>query len=216
MPQHVCVCKRTRTPVSLCVCFHASLGVSQLKPAVYHSSLPCVTSKLHHAWLGLFMTQSQEGHMCLCWGLCYKIWTRIKNDHSPHHHYVLFSKDIMSESFSVGVLGPKGQWEYLSGYQRQMSVQACVLHASKLGKLLWKLSGHREFFVFTLGSILFAVPLGNVRTVMTWERMTWTKGGIKKTGCTTYGGQRAGAGGGCISTKSHLYHCTSLKILHLK
>lgn len=62
----------------VCVSFHASLGVPQLKPAVYHSSLPCVTSKSQLAQFRLFMTQSQEGHTCLCWPLWNKTWTYIK------------------------------------------------------------------------------------------------------------------------------------------
>lgn len=197
----VCVCMLAHTCVCVCVFMHLQ-RVSQVKPAVYHSSLPCVASKLHHAWLWLFMTQSQEGHMCLCWGSCYKIWTHIKNDHSPPYtNTFFFSKGYHVRKFLSGGLGSKKDSVEISVDSRwQMSVQASVLKASKQGKLLWKLSGRREFYVFALGLSFSLFHLGKFRTVMTWERLAQTKERIKETGCIKYGGQRAGVGGGCIST----------------
>lgn len=119
------------------MCFHASLGVAQLKPAVYHSSLPCVTSKLHHAWFGLFMTQSQEGHVCLRWALCNRTWTRIKKIYcSPSHTIAVLLSRISCQKVSQQVLGPTGLWGNLSGpgKQRYSLSVPCVLHSTTTEK----------------------------------------------------------------------------------
>lgn len=150
-----------------------------------------------------YLWQSQEGHMCLCWGLCNKIWTHIKNYYSPPHTttmFFFFQGHHVRKFLSRGV-GSKRTVGEISQDSRGICLpMPSVLHATKLRKLLWKLSGHRELNVFTLCSVLFAILLGNFRTVKTWERMTPTKERIKETGCIKYGGQRDGAGGGCISS----------------
>lgn len=119
-----CVCARPR--VCVCVFMH------HLKPAVYHSYLPCVTSKSSHARFRLFMTQSQEGHMCLCWALCHKTWTYItKNTAHLHTVSVFFFQGYHVSTFSQRDLDLRGLQRNLSGPgQGRPSCVPCVLHTS--------------------------------------------------------------------------------------
>lgn len=176
------------------MCFHASLGVAQLKPAVYHSSLPCVTSKLHHAWFGLFMTQSQEGHACLRWALCNKTWTHVKKN-TPHLPILLL---FFFQGYHVR--------KFLSRFWVQQDCGEISLALDSSGifypchvsftQLQLKNSFENYLAIENLSLLavfcLFSVLLGNLGTVMTWEGMTRTKERIKETGCIKYGGQRAG------------------------
>lgn len=132
------------------MCFHASLGVAQLKPAVYHSSLPCVTSKLHHAWFGLFMTQSQEGHVCLRWALCNKTWTRIEKKKNTAHLPILslfFFQGYHVRKFLSRFWVQQYCGEISLALESRGIVYPCHVSFTRLQlkKLLWKLSGHREF-----------------------------------------------------------------------